>query len=226
MSTSWDDPSGSENDEFPDLDTLVHRVRRGKPASTAHPPTSAKPPSSVRRRKLVPLSDNTLLKPWAQASDSALQHDRPPFTSDTTTKTKPATRPKIQTRTKKPEPIVQVKSLDAEDDHWESKVSVEVGSNDEASGDDFSEFHDTISISDDSGDDEPRSRYPIKSLSPAKLTGPKPKSQLKASPKKIDVPATGGKDGKRQSNDKTSSRSRGAVAPDDDLASAIDRLRM
>ncbi|KAB5542414.1 SprT-like family-domain-containing protein [Coniochaeta sp. 2T2.1] len=224
MSTVRDDPSGSENDEFPDLDTLVHRARRGKKTASAAQPSTNKPPPSVRRRKLVPLSDNTLLKPWAQASDSALQHDIPPFTSDSTSRTRPAARPRVQTRTKKQEPIVNVGTVDIDEERDGGKTSVEVTSNDEASADDSSEFHDTISISDDS-DNEPRAKYPIKSLSPSKNTVPRSIPRRRASPTKVELPVTGNKSRKPQGkDDKTSSRMRGGVLPDDGLAGAIDRL--
>ncbi|KAB5526412.1 SprT-like family-domain-containing protein [Coniochaeta sp. 2T2.1] len=227
MSTSRDDLSGSENDEFPDLDTLVHRARRGKKTASTPQPSTNKPPPSVRRHKLVPLSDNTLLKPWAQASDSAIQHDIPPYTStsDSTTRTKTPARPRVQTRTKKQEPIVNVRTVDIDEERGGDKASVEVASDDEASADDSSEFHDTISISDDS-DDEPRSRYPIKSLSPSKNTVPRTIPPRRASPTKVELPVTGNKSGKpQQGKGKTSSRMGGAaVLPDDDLAGAIDRL--
>ncbi|KAL2024991.1 hypothetical protein VTK56DRAFT_3690 [Thermocarpiscus australiensis] len=69
--TIWSD---DDDDEFPDIATLVHRKKlQGQgDASMARPERKecqrmeepAKPPTSVRRRKLVPLADNLLLRAW------------------------------------------------------------------------------------------------------------------------------------------------------------------
>ncbi|KAK1757214.1 SprT-like family-domain-containing protein [Echria macrotheca] len=68
------DSSDEEDLSFPDLATVLQRKEAparnatSRTSATPAPPKiekSAKPPASVRRRKLGPISDNTLLRGWA-----------------------------------------------------------------------------------------------------------------------------------------------------------------
>jgi hypothetical protein len=218
MSRLREDPSGSENDEFPDLDTLVHRARKGK-KSAAQPSTKAIKASSARRRKLGPVADNALLKPWTQL---------PPSTVDAT---KPRSRPRVQLRTKKQEPTIQVTAIDDGEQGHRDSYSVEVAFDNWASADDSSEFHDPVSLdlygSDDSNHGT-KSKYAETCASPSKHSrtqGPgRTIVQRKASPKKLDQRGTANKS--RQGEDTALSRLTGATIQDADLVGAINRLYM
>ncbi|KAL1839592.1 hypothetical protein VTJ49DRAFT_1335 [Mycothermus thermophilus] len=70
--------SDDDDDEFPDISRLVLSTRAQRPATTPRPASTpaarlrlkertgeaAKPPTTVRRRKLGPLTDNLLLRAW------------------------------------------------------------------------------------------------------------------------------------------------------------------
>lgn len=233
MSRLREDPSGSENDEFPDLDTLVHQARKVK-KSAALPSTKTTKASSVRRRKLSPLADNVLLKPWTQEPASQIHHDIPPSTGDIT---KPRSRTRVQLRTRKQGPTQQITAItDIDNDEQgdgNNDLSVEVALDDRASADDSSEFHDTVSLgqygSDDSNDG-PTSKYPVISASPSKQSKPqghgRTTAKRKISPKQLGQPVTADESGKRQSDAMALSRLTVATLPEADLVGAINRLRM
>jgi len=226
MPNLLEDPSVSDLDEFPDLDTLVHRARRSKTTTAAQRSTKA---PSVRRRRLASVADNVLLKPWTREGASGLHVDIPPSTGEITN---PTPRPKVQLRARK-----QISRADVAATHNGNQdgreTSIDSGFDEEVSADDSSEFRDTVSVaSDDSDiwDNGPRLGYRRKVKHPS--TDIPPPGRKAAAPRKTASRskwkrrATAENPGKTPFPDKASSRISRSVTPETDLVGAIDRLRM
>jgi hypothetical protein len=226
MPPSWVNPSESELDEFPDLDTLVHRARQGK-KTTAQPVTKV---SSVRRRKLVALADNVLLKPWTEEPASQPRLDLQPSTADII---EPTSRPRVQLRTSKQVSTAKAAATDNGRHKEGRNASDEKVFPEEASSDDSSKLHDRISLDlDDSDDleDGPRLQHRGKADTSCKQSGlPRRGGTLPrrtTSPRKVEQPGAADKAGKRQRKEMALTCISGTDIPEKDLVGAINRLRM
>lgn len=201
MSRLREDSSGSENDDFPDLDTLVHRARKGK-EPTAQPSNKAAKTFSVRRRKLAPLADSVLLKPWSQEPASQVNHAVRPSTIDITNS---LSRLSVQLGTSKQElaleessEVQNISSLDlygSEDPNDGSKLKHRAG---------------------------PAS--PRKQREP--LGHGRPITRRKASSKTLEKPVTAEKPGTWQGGDISLSRPTRTMVPEAELLGAMNCLRM
>lgn len=201
MSRLREDSSGSENDDFPDLDTLVHRARKGK-EPTAHPSNKAAKTSSVRRRKLAPLADSVLLKPWTQEPASQVNHAVRPSTKDITNS---KSRPSVQLGTSKQELAVD------ESFEFQNTPSLDLyGSKDPNDG--------------------PKLKHRAGPASPRKQKEPlehgRPITRRKASSKKLEQPVTADKSATWQAEDISLSRLTRTMVPEAELLGAMNCLRM
>lgn len=226
-SRPWNDSSDSENDEFPDLDALVHRTQQGKKAAV-HTSTTT---SSVRRRRLRPIADNVLLKPWNRNPSSQLLHGAPPSTPAFA---RPPTRSRVQLSTRKQEPVTEAMPTRHDKAENGSRISLaEVSLDEELSADNHSESHDAISqCLDDTydPDDSPRPKYATIKASPVRqsrrqepkgtVTGGMAPLQKQTEPQSTEGSA------RRHREDIASLNLSGISEPDDDLVGAINRLRM
>jgi hypothetical protein len=108
--------SDDDDDEFPDIDALVSRkklqtdapkARRKATAPLRTGEASRPPPSTVRRRKLGPLTDNLLLRAWTP--DSA-EEDREGGNSHRENESSEPRRTRVELRTRKTKPAAVLPS--------------------------------------------------------------------------------------------------------------------
>jgi hypothetical protein len=226
---------GEDDEEFPDFDTLVRRPHanktpslekscnsKGLAVSAAQISTNV---SSVRRRRLGPMTGNTLLLPWTESPSAQSHHE---IAAPRANMPKPKNCPGVQPR-KNEITVLQVTPLHSNDSADESDSTAQVTSVEEALADDSSEFHDTLSIhsqessdlSDDSYVMELTSR-PSRQRTLGPTTG-----QCRASPRKGERNAQGeAKSPQKQGRGTGSLPTSKPSQSQHDLLGAIDRLRM
>jgi hypothetical protein len=135
QATAWND----DDDEFPEIGALVNNNKKSQQKSNAFPirarakdngDETPKPPATVRRRKLQPLTDNLLLGAW---TPGGAEDDGPErHASQRQTDTKPR-RARVELRTRSVKTTATIPSSPAEQDEEYVSAKEEVTFIEEAS---------------------------------------------------------------------------------------------
>jgi hypothetical protein len=226
MSTPWENRSGSEDDEFPDLTTLAHRARQEK-ATTA---PAADKALTVRRRNLLPSADSALLKPWPQTASHLRDGGLPP---SATRMAEPTSRRERQSRTVKqfrtPQHVVHGGDRQEDENNAADRTAAEY----KAPAKRYIKFRDSISTDSDDSNDwaggsslrVPATVLPSSKASPlSDCQGPAP-ARCSSHSRVVRYKA-GDKAGKLQSGEVASLRTSGSVISDADLVGVMNGLSM
>jgi hypothetical protein len=131
QSTTWSD----DDDDFPDLDALVSskklqaqvkepKANRKQKARSSTGET-LKPATTIRRRKLGPLTDNLLLRAWTpDSTENILEETHVPQEKELS---KPRrTRVELRTRNTRPAVVVPSSPADREDEYVSAQEEVTI----------------------------------------------------------------------------------------------------
>ncbi|KAK4034534.1 SprT-like family-domain-containing protein [Parachaetomium inaequale] len=127
--------SDDDDDEFPDIDALVSRKKlqaeddapkaRRKATGPLRTGDATKPPTTVRRRKLGPLSDNLLLRAWTP--DSAEEDREGGYSRRENESSEPRrTRVELRTRKSKPTAVLPSSPLNQDEEYVSAQEEVTI----------------------------------------------------------------------------------------------------
>lgn len=208
--------SSSEEDEFPDINTLVQRTNkktqglnsnnpRKSSKATEHAAEGAKTTKTpaVRRRKLGQLPDNLLLKPWSRDGTPT---DATPSTANLTGS---ISRPRVQLRARKQESTAQITPIQGEAEQEKGNSAEEEETFiEEATVDDDSDFNETLDFYSAEEDNLP-SLTSLTKPPPDTLRRQPTTSRPKSPPKKMEQQS-------KKATSKSLEGSRSALSLDDD----------